>query len=738
MTAGRLAAKKPGATTNTVLYRCPTTVTGSTVVNVCNQSGSAATYRMALRNYDQVLHVDGPEAENGGVASSYKFTKGNPITAYKLNLNPGYTYGDAIPGTEFTTTNGATAKILDVFKDVADVTYYSIVEDITSIALQADSLAGTLAGGETLTGATSGFTGVFRGGDITTIQVNIPDVTAIATTANISRTTGLGDGMYLTLDDPANGGEIAQIDVGGVNTTTNVVTITRGVLGTTAAVIRPGKAVNAWSSSATVTTIDEGGTFVAGDATLTVVDSTGFISGGFALIDNEIVEITDVNGNDLSLSRGVYGTADVDHNNGVNVTLLTDNGTYLMNFFSEAETITGAASNASAVLDFATTQSAIIETRYLTTTTNSGTDHTYNTTFDVEIGRTYIWDLSDASNANYPLKFSADDTEGPNGLAGTGTEYTQGVSKVGTAGTAGAYTSILIDVNTQANFFAYADGTPAGSTTGVGFTVQVQADPTYSSVFIYDVGGETLVAGDSFTINNVTQTVLANGVIPGPYGYVMDWDANKAHLKIALGEGSTNFADNDIIYDSPTLNNGERTFVKVVDGKILTINNISAADANRVAGTYPNLIADATSASGDITKSRFTVVVDGSGAATITIVDGGEDFAAAETIQINDGQLGNGGAAALTFDVATISTGVAVDTTGLYSSEDYLFYDNSVAANETEKNSAIVVGPGENLLVYSSAADISYVANGFESPSDDFTVINMTKISTDDGGVVAP
>ena len=46
--------QKPGATTNTVLYRCPTTVTGSTVVNVCNQSGSGASYRMALRDYDQV------------------------------------------------------------------------------------------------------------------------------------------------------------------------------------------------------------------------------------------------------------------------------------------------------------------------------------------------------------------------------------------------------------------------------------------------------------------------------------------------------------------------------------------------------------------------------------------------------------------------------------------------------------------------------------------------------------
>ena len=186
------------------------------------------------------------------------------------------------------------------------------------------------------------------------------------------------------------------------------------------------------------------------------------------------------------------------------------------------------------------------------------------------------------------------------------------------------------------------------------------------------------------------------------------------------------------------MNNGERTFVKVVDGKILSINNIGGADANRAAGTYSNLTANATGASGDISKARFTVVVDGAGAATITIVDGGEDFAVAETIQINDGQLGNGGGAALTFDVATISTGAAVGQTGLYNTEDYLFYDNSVAANETEKNSAIIVGPGENLLVYSSAGDLSYVANGFESPSDDFTVINMTKISTEEEGGVAP
>jgi hypothetical protein len=738
MTAGRLAANKPAATTNTVLYRCPTTVTGSTVVNVCNQSGSAATYRMALRNYDQVLHLNGPESANGGQASTYKFTKGNPISAYTLLLNPGYQFADALPGTEFTTANGATAKILDVFKDIADVTYYTIVEDITSVALQADSLAGTLQGGETLTGATSGFTATYRGGDATGIFANIAEVGAAATTVQISRTTGLGDGMYLTLDAADAGGEVATIDVGGINTTTNTLTITRGQLGTTAAAIVPGKAINAWSSSATVTVIDEGATFVAGDNTLTVLDSTGFISGGFAIIDNEIVEITDVNGNDLTLTRGVYGTADVDHNNGVNVTLLTDNGSYLANFFSELEVITGGSSNASATLDFSTTTSATIDTKYLTTTTQGGTDHVYTGTYSVEIGRSYIYDLSDASNSNYPLKFSGDDPEGPNGDLGTGTEYTQGVSKVGTAGTAGAYTSILIDENTVANFFSYADGTPAGSTTGIGFTLQVQVDPIYPTIYIYDVGGEPLASGDSFTINNVTQTILAGGISEGPYGYVQEWFPDKAHLKVTLGEGSQPFADNTIMYDTPTLNNGDRTFVKVVDGKILSVNNVGAADANRVVGTYPNLTADSTTGSGDLTTARFTVTVTTGGVATITIVNGGEDFLVADTIQINDGQLGNGGAAALTFDVATVSTGVAVDQTDLYSAEDYLFYDNQVAANETDKNSAIVVGPGENLLVYSSSADISYVANGFESPSDDFPVINMTKITTDDGGGAAP
>ena len=741
MTAGRLAAAKPGATTNTTVYRCPTTVTGSTVLNVCNQSGSGATYRTALRDYDQVLHLSGTQSSTGAAASPLKFAKGNPITAYKLKTNPGFQDAAAIPGTTFTSTNGAVASILDVFKPTSDVTYYTIVAPVSQTQLAANSQAGTFSDGETITGATSGLTAVYRGGADTELTLQFTDVTTAATTFNISRNTGLADGMYLTLgiaqntDGSPASTEVVSINASGINTTTNVVTVTRGALGTTPYAIPAGRVTNAWSASATVTTIDEGATFASGDLTLTVADSTGFVSGSKMLIDNEILNITDVAGNDITVERAQYGTGDVDHNNGATVTLLTDNGVYLANYFTEAESVSGGTSNASATLGFTTTADAVINTKYLVSLTQ-GSGHIQLASVLVRTDRTYKFDLSDSSCNNYPLKFSADESEGPNADPTPGTEYTAGVSKVGTAGTSGAYTSIAVTESTEINIFAYADGSPAGSTLGVGFSLAVDEDPAYEEIYIYDVKGEALVAGDSFTVNSVTYTVLASGVTPGPYGYVQSYDPVNAHLKIALGEGSAGFTAGTEFYDTPTLNNGTRTIAEVVDGKILSINSIGAADGSRAAGTYSISAPSGTTGSG--TGDTYSIVVDGSGAATVTVIDGGKGHAAADTITVNDSLLGSGGGAALTFNVATVSTGVNTDQAAIYNAEDYVFYDKSVGANATDKNSAIIVGPGQNLTVYSSAGDLSYVVTGFESPSDDFTVVNMTKVASEGGGGAAP
>ncbi|MBG46587.1 MAG: hypothetical protein CMB76_08755 [Euryarchaeota archaeon] len=727
MTAGRLAASKPGATTNTVLYRTPIDKSASTVLNVCNQSGSGVSYRAALRDYEQVLHLDGLNT------SAYKFAKGNPISAYKINVEPGFQDSAAIPGTTFTTTNGATATILDVFKPTNDVDYFVKVLPISGTAIDGDNLAGTLIGGETLTGATSGFTATFRGMNATiAVWTEYAEIAAGGTTVNISRTTGLADGMYLTgvgtnlatLQD----GEVMSINSSGINTTTNVLQLSRGQLGSTAAAIPAGSQINAWSASATVSTIAEGATYVAGDNVLTVANSTGFTSGSIVIVDNELMQISEVNGNDLSVVRGRYGTTDVDHNDGVNVTLLTDNGIYLLNYFSEGETVTGSQSNATVALNFNTAQGATIDTKYVLSTTSVGaTDHIIQTINTYDLNRTYKYNLEDSTCTNYPLKFSGDDPEGTNG---SGTEYTAGVSKVGTAGSSGAYTSIDITSDTQANLNVYADGSPAGSTTGIGFVANVNDNPSYNEIYIYDVKGEVLAAADTFTISATTQTIQQSGITVGPFGYVQDWYPASCHLKVTIGEGSEAFAANDAFYDTPTLNNGVRHLTTARTGKALTINNIGGADASRSAGTYTNISPNSTGGSGDIATTKVTIVVDGSGAATITLLNGGYGHAGSDTLTVNDSQLGGGGGAALTFDVNTISTAIHTDQTEVYSTEDYFFYGKAVAANITDKNSSIIVGPGQNLLVYSSAGDISYVLNGFETTSDDYTVVNMTKIQS--------
>ena len=726
MTAGRLAASKPGATTNTVLYRTPITKSASTVLQVCNQSGSGASYRAALRDYEQVLHLDGLNT------SAYKFAKGNPISGYKITLSPGFQDSDAIPGTTFNTTNGATATILDVFKPTTEVIYYAQVKPISNVNIDPDSKAGTFQNGETLTGATSGYTATFRGMNATTgLYGEYSDIASGGTSVSISRTTGLADGMYITHStDPTTllGGEVVTINASGINTTTNQLTITRGALGTTPAAIPAGSATNAWSASATVTTIAEGSTYVAGDTTLTVANSTGFTSGGIIIIDNELAQITEVNGNDLTVVRGRYGSADVDHNDGVNVTLLTNNGTYLLNYWSEGETVTGSASNATSALTYDTSTQASIALKYIISETSAvATDHAVLIINSFDINRTYKYDLTDSSNTNYPLKFSVDDAEGTNG---TGTEYTAGVSKVGTAGQAGAYTSIIIDTDTQASMFAYADGSPAGSTTGVGFTISVNENPSYTDIFIYDVKGETLAAADTFTISDTTQTIEASGVTVGPFGFIQDYDASTCHLFVTIGEGSQAFANNDAFYDSPTLNNGVRQLATVRTGKALSLGSPSGADGSRTQGTYTNISPNSTGGSGDLTTTKVTVDVDGSGAATVTLLNGGYGHAGSDTLTVNDSQLGGGGAANLTFDVSTISTGIHTDQTGVYNDEDYIYYGKAVAANVTDKNSSIIVGPGQNLLVYSSAGDLSYQANGFETQSDDYEIVNMTKIAT--------
>ena len=120
-----------------------------------------------------------------------------------------------------------------------------------------------------------------------------------------------------------------------------------------------------------------------------------------------------------------------------------------------------------------------------------------------------------------------------------------------------------------------------------------------------------------------------------------------------LDSGSNvRFGCNWILNDSRPI---EASTVEIDEttGDILTVDTIGAADASRSAGSY-NISTTGVTTDGSGSGATFTIVVDGSGAATITVTAGGSGYVIDETITVADAQLGSGGGAALTFDVASV------------------------------------------------------------------------------------
>lgn len=600
MTAGKLAAAKPVATTNTTLYKCPINKSASTVLEICNQSGSSATYRAALRDYDQVLTLD---------AATYKLTKGNVISDYTLQISPGIPTDAFDPGDVITLDdNQGSFKVQDIFKPTATITYPVKVEPIGQVNINSTTQVGTFAVGNTVTGATTGLTATIYRVGTSTLHIKIPQITSSSTTVYTNNITNVQANDYIA----TSSGEIVQISsISGYQ-----LTITRSQLGTTAQEILPGSRGDVIRASATTTTINEGATFSNTDTTLTVASTTSFLVGDYLRIDDELLQITNISGSDFTVTRGSLGTIPATHNNGATVTRYTQSQIVALQFFILTEEIDNGAGATVDLNVTAGSGSAFSQGNRYVYNLGSGTFE-FPIFIPVNADRIVRFTQEDSSNTGHPLRLSLTQ----DGTWQGGTEYLTGVTKVGTPGSSGAYTQIdlsIENIGTNSSIFTYCANHAQMSENGF---LSVDLTPNYDTIYIFDPS-KTITTSDTFAINNVNYTITA--VNTGAYGYVTS--ASGATVKVSLGTGSSSFIATDTFYDSPLSPASDRA-------------------------------------------------------------------------------------------LATIS---AVSTINV---EDYVVYGKSISANSTDRITSLVVGPGQSVMVYSSAADLSYVVQGFEDTTADFTPV---------------
>lgn len=798
MAAGRLASSKPAATTNTTLYSCPVGYAASVVLNVCNQSSSATSYRVALRNYTQIITTSG---------SSHTFNRGNPISTYRMTISPGISISSFAPGDTYTDSNTKwSLKILDIYKDTSTINVNTKVARVGTVNYtDINPALATFVVGNTITDSTNGLTATVLGMNSTSasLYIQLEPLSTSATTLKLASAPAYiaaGTNEFLAIP---SGTSYEIVRVSAWTAATYTATIVRAQQGTTAAAILPSSNAISLTLTATTKTINEGAVFSDTDTALTLSDATGLFTGDYLKVDNEflLVQTVDTGTSTVNVLRGQLSSTAATHTDGATVTRISNNGTVYVHYFGDTPTpaaatknytltanltndfvfsgdatgndptitvnvgdtlnfvnnvagaplhitntagaynvanlvstgVTGDGANGGATLTWDTTglpagtyfyvnefqstmQGQIVVvvpstnptiSNGTTTARISTTPTTFNSSnefihdfngdgsyewdsegFSLDLGRIYRFSQSDSSNTAHPFVFSDQVSLTP--------VYTTGVITSGTPGSAGAYTQI--DLTASSPTVLYSLSTSTGES-GYGSSFNVNNDPLYTQIYVYDVSA-TPTAADTFTsgiTTTTTQTISA--VQPGPYGYVQEFSGTT--LKVSLGNKSTPFT----------------TYTTSITGTSGQFTITVGSNANLAVGMAVSGTGVATGAK--ITNISGTTV-------TLDIVNSG---AVSGTGTFNYTFLDTPLTVAGTKSIATVSSITDVDVA------DYILYDKSISGNVTDKNSGIVVGPGSSIMVYSTANTLSYVVNGFEDVTSDWTTVQYEYTSQ---GTTAP
>ena len=239
-------------------------------------------------------------------------------------------------------------------------------------------------------------------------------------------------------------------------------------------------------------------------------------------------------------------------------------------------------------------------------------DGTSQQTISLSKGITYRFDNSDSSNSGHPLRFSTTS----NGTHASGSQFTTGITTVGTAGSAGAYVEVTLEQDVADPLYTYCP-----NHSGMGGTVKtaygnsnVVEDTSPQLGGNLDVNGNSIVSASNGNIAitpNGSGKVILDGLshptADGSAGHVLKTDgsgqlsfgtvstpslsslgiANHDNLSVdgsgnvALGSSSIAFGSSKwtIVLDGNDLDfkyNGTTVFKLASNGAVTSADNITA------------------------------------------------------------------------------------------------------------------------------------------------------------------
>ena len=248
-------------------------------------------------------------------------------------------------------------------------------------------------------------------------------------------------------------------------------------------------------------------------------------------------------------------------------------------------------------------------------------DGTSQQTISLSKGITYRFDQSDSSNSGHPLRFSTTS----NGTHASGSQFTTGITTVGTAGSAGAYVEVTLEQDVADTLYTYCP-----NHSGMGGTVKtaygnsnVVEDTSPQLGGNLDVNGNSIVSTSNGNISitpNGSGKVILDGLShptsDGSAGHVLktDGSGNLAFASVGSlsGSGITDLVDDT----SPQLGGN----LDVNGNSIVSASNANIAITPNGSGKV--VIDGISHPTADGTNGQ-ALVTNGSGVLSFSTISGG-------------------------------------------------------------------------------------------------------------------